>query len=355
MKKNENIPYLTGLNGIRAIASVSILFIHLNGYIGTIKFDFLNHWNYGVTFFFALSGFLITYLLLFEKKRHEAISYKVFYRNRILRIFPLYFFYLFGSIIYMFIDDNCLHLSFNKFLFYFSFLANIPFLMNIAPLLLAHYWSLGTEEQFYIFWPFITQRSKNILKIIFLLLLSFTILKLIGRFIDSRYNIPCLTGGFQTFAFDNMLIGAIGAYFYIYKNEFIKKYLLSYWIQVIMLVCFILLFLSKFHFASVIDNQLVSLLTVLLIYNTSLNKKTIFRLDNTILNFIGKISFGIYVYHPFIIHIVIPKIIHRHYFSGIGLYTAAIYGSSLLITILVSWISFVSFESYFLRKKSKNR
>src|SRR5271155_5691395 len=97
--------YFSGLNGLRAIAALSVVFSHtttslnqfgLNPFIygkfpdGTTKTTLLA--AFGVTIFFALSGFLITYLLLEEKKTKE-INIKNFYIRRILRIWPLYYLY----------------------------------------------------------------------------------------------------------------------------------------------------------------------------------------------------------------------------------------------------------------------
>lgn len=346
--------YLKGLDGIRAIASLAILFTHLNGHLKTPTFIFLERWNYGVTFFFALSGFLITYLLLVEKKTTSIISYKNFYKNRIFRIFPLYFFYILVCLGYVLITNEHSNNFFNKIHFYIFFLANIPFLFNVAPLFLAHYWSLGTEEQFYILWPYILNKTKKILRFFISALIIFTVIKLIARGIDTRYNIPLLTSIFQTFAFDNMLIGAIGAYFFVYKKELIEKYFFSIWIQLLLVAIFCLLFASKFHIASIIDNQIVSIATVFLIFNTTLNPKTIFKLENPVLVLIGKISFGTYIYHPFIINVILPLILKKVDYTNTIYHTAFVYFMSTCLTLVVSWISFVTLEKYFLNfKKNK--
>ena len=74
----KNIFHLKGLNGIRAIAALSVVLSHtLLGleYFGLKNIDGgWNFANYGVTMFFTLSGFLITYLLLKEKKTFNTIS-----------------------------------------------------------------------------------------------------------------------------------------------------------------------------------------------------------------------------------------------------------------------------------------
>ena len=95
MKKSIHFPNLTGL---RFIAALVVLIHHVEQYRSI--YGKTNYWNNstirllgeeGVTLFFVLSGFLITYLLLAEKANVGTILIKQFYVRRILRIWPLYF------------------------------------------------------------------------------------------------------------------------------------------------------------------------------------------------------------------------------------------------------------------------
>jgi peptidoglycan/LPS O-acetylase OafA/YrhL len=80
---------IPGIDGLRAIAVLALLAFHVNGY------DFGFGWQ-GVQFFFVLSGFLITGILLRMKETLPVKQYFFnFYGRRFLRIFPLYYFYLF--------------------------------------------------------------------------------------------------------------------------------------------------------------------------------------------------------------------------------------------------------------------
>ncbi len=96
-KKNDTV-YFKGLNGIRAIAAIAVILSHLleamqeiNPSIGIGMLDMA---NFGVTMFFALSGFLITSLLLLENKETNNIHIKGFYMRRVLRIWPIYYLYI---------------------------------------------------------------------------------------------------------------------------------------------------------------------------------------------------------------------------------------------------------------------
>lgn len=106
MNKSENPVYFPGLNGLRAIAALAVVLSHITQ---SLKFFNLSPYIFGtlsnggpkglslaangVSIFFCLSGFLITYLLLSEKKVN-SINVKKFYIRRLLRIWPLYYLYL---------------------------------------------------------------------------------------------------------------------------------------------------------------------------------------------------------------------------------------------------------------------
>ena len=92
---NENKTfYLPGLNGIRAIAALLVVFSHLSLRIDELGFkagEGINLAAQGVTMFFVLSGFLITFLLLKESDKKGRVSIRKFYIRRMLRIWPLYY------------------------------------------------------------------------------------------------------------------------------------------------------------------------------------------------------------------------------------------------------------------------
>ncbi|MEJ0054763.1 MAG: acyltransferase family protein [Bacteroidota bacterium] len=113
-------------------------------------------------FFFSLSGFLITYLLL-EENKESGIDIKNFYTRRILRIWPLYYLYL----VLCLITSLLFGMPFPSasIVFYVLLMANIPFVFGYALPFLSHFWSLGVEEQFYSFWPWIVKKSSSILKL----------------------------------------------------------------------------------------------------------------------------------------------------------------------------------------------
>ncbi|GMU55470.1 MAG: hypothetical protein AMXMBFR33_46160 [Candidatus Xenobia bacterium] len=103
----------------------------------------------GVCFFFVISGYLITTLLLRERDRRGSISLRKFYLRRFLRIFPAFYGYLLlAGILQLHIDPAPSH--FQDFLISGLYLYN---LFGGPTHLVNHSWSLSIEEQYYLFWP----------------------------------------------------------------------------------------------------------------------------------------------------------------------------------------------------------
>jgi len=143
--------YRPELDGIRALCIIFTVAGHVPG-----KLPFVNG-SVGVDVFFALSGWLITSLLLTEFQKNGSINLKSYYIRRIFRIVPLYFltilFYYLASLIFL--------LVFNKGEELAEFIDGLPYLLSFNGeymahrdgLLFGHSWTLGIEEKFYLIWP----------------------------------------------------------------------------------------------------------------------------------------------------------------------------------------------------------
>ena len=119
----------------------------------------------GVSFFFVLSGFLLTYLIIKEIEQTGKLNIKHFYIRRTLRIWPFFFFVvIFGFFIYPILKkiigiDADLP---NNIWYHISFLSNFDYiriaqnkLHATSPMMVAITWSVSIEEQFYLIWPFL--------------------------------------------------------------------------------------------------------------------------------------------------------------------------------------------------------
>ena len=348
------VEYLKGINGLRAIAAISVVIFHINRSLNEFNLDVkptLDLAGFGVTIFFSISGFLITYLLLKEKEIHP-IDIKKFYVRRILRIWPLYFLVLALSLIttFLFIPIS-LHQPLPYYLVYFIFSPNIAFSLGVNFPLLGHYWSLGVEEQFYMFWPWIIRNTKKTFKVVLLFTIIFIFCRLIFRFIEYKFGYSLPYYLIHDSRFDCMSIGAIGAYLLHQKNALFLKITMYKAVQILSWLVIVLLLLNYFHIASVIDHELVSIVTVVLIINLSQNKKTLVNLDFPVFNFLGKISFGIYMVHQLVIFytaMFIGQIQLEPIFKYLLIYTTVLGG-----TIFFAYLSYEFFEKRFLILKDK--
>ncbi|HEX5018900.1 MAG TPA: acyltransferase, partial [Actinomycetes bacterium] len=149
------LPYLPGLDGIRAVAVVAVLLFHLPARL--LPGGFL-----GVDVFFVLSGFLITTLLLAELEATGRVRFGDFYRRRARRLLPALIAVLLVSTVLVltvardaasvFRQDAIAALTYTTNWWYI-FDARTYFELLGRPPLLQHLWSLGIEEQFYLVWP----------------------------------------------------------------------------------------------------------------------------------------------------------------------------------------------------------
>lgn len=160
------------LDGVRGIAILLVLLFHATVFNLPIvphnQVDYtwrvLAGWGWsGVDLFFALSGFLITGILL--KTKSSPGYYKQFIVRRALRIFPLYFLYLFAA--FVVIPKFCQIPDFQTFrhyqAYFFSYMANVAMWQFDLPIsfFFSQLWSVCVEEQFYILWPFVVMLVPN--------------------------------------------------------------------------------------------------------------------------------------------------------------------------------------------------
>ncbi len=138
------------LDGLRFLCILAVLWHHAP--VHTSLADpalILGRGFLGVDFFFVLSGFLITTLLLREEARAGRFSLRGFYWRRLLRIVPVYFFVVtLVALYYIGVKGETQHLALLPY--YYLFLSN--FLVTDIPLL-SPTWSLAVEEQYYLLWP----------------------------------------------------------------------------------------------------------------------------------------------------------------------------------------------------------
>jgi peptidoglycan/LPS O-acetylase OafA/YrhL len=355
--------HLNGLNGIRAIAAIAVVISHITLSLGEFNlnpFIFgatpegtpggLNLANYGVTMFFALSGFLITYLLLKEQEKRRTVDVKKFYIRRILRIHPLYFAYL--LICLLVITSTKTVFVPQSIFYYIFFLPNMPFILGTSLPFLAHYWSLGVEEQFYIAYPWIIKKIEKIGFFLISLTLLLIALKVTVRIIDAHYDgYSFIYLLLSVCRFQCMLIGALGAIYYYRQNKKFINFSTALLTQIVCWIIIGLITFNRFHIASVLDNEIVSVVTTFIILGQITKRNLIFNLDLKPFDFLGKISYGIYVIHPLIIFALSKLLSDLN--LPILLNYLIVYASVLGVTILTAYLSYEYFEKRFLSLKNR--
>ncbi|MES1219688.1 MAG: acyltransferase [Bacteroidota bacterium] len=353
INSDEKIFHLKGLNGLRAIAAIVVVFSHTGQALGEFglaaKKDGIFLASFGVSIFFSLSGFLITTLLLIEKKEFAGINIRQFYIRRILRIWPLYYFYLllsFGAL-YFFFPGKLPGSS----IFYILLCANIPFITNTTLPLIYHYWSIGVEEQFYIFWPWVVKNVSKLFTFLVWFVAILMTLKLFLWIFFKKTGIMWPLEIVHVTRFHCMAIGAMGGILYLNGNKLIRAFSYSLYTQIICWLFIVLAAFNLFRVGSVIDDEVTACITVILIFNVSANAKSIIKLNFPLLNYLGKISYGIYVYHPLLIFFIGKLFASVLLSLNVATRYVAVYILITGITILVAGLSYWLLERRFLKLK----
>jgi peptidoglycan/LPS O-acetylase OafA/YrhL len=153
--------YFDSLDGLRGISILAVVWHHTGGHLGGI----LAQGHLGVALFFAISGLLITTLLLREQARSGTISLPRFYLRRTLRIFPLYYAVIALYVLVVAALERGTPAG-------VGFFANLPAYLTYTSnwfvdltggnrVIFYFAWSLATEEQFYLLWPSVVRFTRT--------------------------------------------------------------------------------------------------------------------------------------------------------------------------------------------------
>lgn len=346
--------HLKGLNGIRAIAACGVLISHINESLyayGLPNMHSVDLAGFGVTMFFSLSGFLITYLLLLEKQKYASINIKDFYIRRILRIWPLYYLFLFLAVIALLVWEK--ESLTNSIWYYLVLFANVPFIYQTAIAILRHYWSLGVEEQFYLFWPWVVKRTEKLLRWAIIFIAIMLALKFVCWLWFRKTGNAIPLSAVQFTRFHCMAIGAAGAILLFQNNQLFKRISFSLITQVLSFLMIVLMAFNKFDVLNLINDEIVAVVTVFLIMNVSQNPRSLVRFENVVMDYLGKISYGIYIYHPLFIFLGGKLLADQFASLGNPWQYVAIYLFIIGSTIVVAGLSYTYFEKRFIGLKGR--
>ncbi len=343
--------YMPQLDSLRAIAVFLVLTEHwiVEGH----WFKVLPYGVIGVTIFFVLSGFLITGILLKsrivdeEKNESRFYSIKQFYIRRFLRIFPIY--YLTVFILYI-INARFIR---ERILWYLSYTINIYYFETRNWIgTTGHFWTLCVEEQFYVIWPLIILfiPRKYLLKTIFAVVLLGPFFRAgMSAFFDPTEFGANFINKLAPSCMDALGLGALLAYLRINQNEMFslknlwpKIFLIANIVILIILLFFYKPILKVFpsNFVQLILRQFFIVFTISVISFFIVSKVSIgftgflkIIFENRLLIYLGKISYGLYLYHNFIPDMYtyfMPPI--QSFYLRFSVYT-----SILIIIASISW------------------
>jgi peptidoglycan/LPS O-acetylase OafA/YrhL len=357
-KKGQHVP---SLDGIRGTAIIFVLLFHCYPYLSVFKFG----WT-GVDLFFVLSGFLISGILI--DTVNDEHYYKNFILKRVLRIFPLYYLSL---VIFLFLIpafspfiSSILQLDYASLHQLWYWLYGSNWLLSLKDgwmhgAGINHFWSLSIEEQFYLFWPLLIAlfRKKSFLT----LCLSTIVLSMMVRIVLFFCNVshPALYMLTITRA-DALALG--GCIAVMIRNEAgirvlsrIAPYMFFGMLLIIAVGVYLFGSINPYtNFFSSIGYTFVDMMYASLIV-LGLSDFLFFRklLSTSVLRFFGKYSYSMYIFHH-------PVVIICFGLSGQllpgGIWTRLLVSTlSILITILISLLTWNAFEAKFLRLKKKIR
>lgn len=350
--------HIKQLDSLRAMAVILVIFSH---WCTPAKDSSYNNWHgvigpLAVDVFFVLSGFLITKILLEQRLKKDQLGVnnnqliKKFYMRRILRIFPIYYLFLLFITAY---ELYTLHALKYEMGFYYTYTSNYyQYFDDPKNMTLGHLWSLAAEEQFYLIWPwlilFIPQ--SKILRVIIL----FIFIGVISKYLlHSVYNHVYMT----ICCFDAFGAGALLAWITLSRPDILKKVeKISMYASIIaiLLIAFGILLPQLNVVPLRVKNTCIAFYLIVFLY---LNQNTTFKwrflFNNSVLIYIGKISYGIYLFHMSVPHIWkhIPARVTQALPSFLT--NEAVWVLNGLLLVIIASVSYYSIEKPFLKLKNK--
>jgi peptidoglycan/LPS O-acetylase OafA/YrhL len=363
--------YFENLDGWRFISFLLIFLYHsfytefdgikLSSTYHFIKKDLFGNGNLGVNFFFVLSGFLITYLLIEEKKMNGQINLLNFWRRRILRIWPLFYFCVFfGFVIFPLIKSIFGQTSSETAnpIYYMFFLNNFDIISRGLPdaSILGVLWSVAIEEQFYFFWPIIVLVFP--LKKLWIPFVALLIVNISFRayYDNDLYNelhtISCI---------GDMTIGALGAWLICTSNSF-KEQVVNLSKTKIFAIYLLFIFAFFFrdellqinYFSRVFERLVIAILIILILLEQNFSRNSLFKMSSfKLLSNLGSYTYGMYCLHfiGILVSLTLIKMLHLNNHFWHIFFTETIL--AFFITIYISKLSYKYFETPFLKLKDK--
>jgi peptidoglycan/LPS O-acetylase OafA/YrhL len=314
------------------------------------KFELVMHnFSFGVDIFFIVSGFLLTYLLLAEKEKTGKVDVMKFYIRRAFRIWPLYFFMiLLAPVLSYFLYEQS-----PTYLYHFLFAGNFDLIEN-GPKSVAtnHLWSICIEEHFYVFCPLLIGfiPMKKLPQTLLSIILACIIFR--GFFLSHTSDYGMSYYVHTLSRIDILALGGLFGYLYYHRRIKFNHPLL---IRLIVYSIFLLIFFNVNYVESgsfLIDTMKKYLFVIPFSYwlgNFLFHKDALFSVDRpNIFHTFGKVSYGIYMFNPVIIFLVI------YFFEKYGFQNYLYFLIAVHVLLAIStFLSYRFLELPFLSLKEK--
>lgn len=305
-KTDAERAYMPQLDGLRALAIGFVVYSHF--WPSGLVHDALR-WGYiGVRLFFVISGFLITGILLDARERMKENKnvLKSFYVRRALRIFPIYYLSIF-LLIFGYGGFNqwemSSYLTYTTNWYYCTYKTGTVHLsgMDIG----SHLWSLAIEEQFYLVWPWLILFAPR--RWILPIILTSIALAPISRFVLALMTYSEIAITFNSFGcLDTLGTGALLAYIWRRPDGVAQARRFAKWSARLVIPLIVIALPQRLwstHYVLIFTFQdiLYAAISVSLVTAAAIGIPGFFGrlLGKGLVAYIGRISYGIYLYHGF--------------------------------------------------------
>jgi peptidoglycan/LPS O-acetylase OafA/YrhL len=358
------------LNGLRFLAASGVVYSHLQQ-IKDIQ-GFRSAWQdpavqilggLCVTFFFVLSGFLITYLLMEEVIHFRSISVRKFYFRRVLRIWPVYFIIVMLAFAILpaipFFENGSFRPSQNgaywdQLALFLLFSPHVEQALFLPVTYAGVMWSIGVEEWFYAIWPWIIKygRGREVL-----FLASVIVALVAARALFPVNSKPWLF--LYTLRFDCMAVGGLYAVLLLRaRHSVILKGLLNILyrtdVQLVLYLVTAFAMIQYWWFSwSAVTHLCYSLIYGAVILNLATNPRSILSLENRALHWLGDISYGLYCYHWTTVTaaaLIVKRLLPSHTTFAASYLVNVL---AIALSLLVAGLSYEFIERRFLALKQK--
>lgn len=226
---------------------------------------------------------------------------------------------------------------------------------------IAQTWSIGIEEQFYLVWPWMVKWTKHYLAVLVGIIIGLLLITNVLYYFSvpvadlaeastSIKLINFLHGFFTMLRISCMAIGGIGAYFLYHFNMTILRPIFKKWVQLTVVLGVITMILLGVEIPF-IHHEFYSVFFIIIILNLAANPDSLFNMENKIMDYLGKISYSIYMWHG----VAIIFGLHAARFFNPELNTlwgnAIYYVVTFVLTLAFSAASYEWFEMQFLKFK----